>query len=216
MIRVIIVDDHRIVRAGVRRILEKDSNIAVLAEAANGEEARLLARTYGPDIVLMDVGMPRMGGIEALQALRRDNPGLKVIGLSMYIEGTLPAQFLAAGGAGYLSKDGSEAEMLAAIKQVNSGTPYVSAEVACNIVVNASGSSPVDQLSRRELQVLRAICMGLELADIAEQLSISPKTVRTYRARVLRKLRVKNNVQLTLLARSCGLVEVPDASFTAS
>lgn len=210
MIRVIIVDDHRIVRAGVRRILEKDSGIAVLAEAANGEEARLLARTYAPDVVLMDVGMPRMGGIEALQALRRDNPALKVIGLSMYTDGALPAQFLAAGGAGYLSKDGSEAEVLEAIKQINAGTPYVSPEVARNIVVNAGVPSLTHKLSKRELQVLRAICAGMELADIAEQLNISPKTVRTYRARVLRKFCVKNNVQLTLLARCHGLVETSD------
>lgn len=211
MIRVIIVDDHRIVRAGVRRILEKDANIAVLAEAANGEEARLLARTYAPDVVLMDVGMPRMGGIEALQALRRDNPSLKVIGLSMYTDGALPAEFLAAGGAGYLSKDGSEAEMLEAIKQIDAGSAYVSPEVARNIVINAGVPPLTHKLSKRELQVLRAICSGMELVEIAEHLNLSPKTVRTYRARVLRKLCVKNNVQLTLLARCQGIVATSDA-----
>lgn len=216
MIRVIIVDDHRIVRAGVRRILEKDSNIAVLAEAADGEEARLLARTYAPDVVLMDLGMPKMGGIEALRSLRRDNPKLKVIGLSMYSDGALPTQFLAAGGAGYLSKDGSEAEMVEAIKQVNAGIPYVSPEVARNIVISAGMSSLMEKLSRREQQVLRAICVGMDLAEIAEQLSISPKTVRTYRARVLNKLRVKNNVQLALLARYHGLVELPNDPSSAS
>ncbi len=210
MIDVLLADDHELVRTGIKHLLNAQSDIRVIAEASTGEEAILRVKQQKPDVVLMDINMPGMGGIEATSKLARSFPTLKIIILTIHSGHPFPAHLLKAGAMGYLSKGSPADEMIRAVKKVARGERYVSAEVAQGLVLSSlpgSGSSPFDKLSQREMQVMLLIIQGKNIQDISDVFSLSPKTVSTYRYRIYEKLNVENDVELTRLAIRYGISE---------
>lgn len=210
MIKIMLVDDHRLVRAGLRRVLQEASDMEVVAEASSGEEALELARLQPPDVVLMDINMPGIGGLECTRRLLQRWPETKVIAVSMHMEEPYPSRLLAGGAAGYLSKDSAADEVVAAIRRVYSGGHYVAADVAGNLaasLVRGISNSPFDQLSQRETQVMLMVTKGYSTQEISDRLHLSPKTVSTYRYRLFEKLNVTNDVELTRMAMRYGLLE---------
>jgi len=211
MIRVLLVDDHELVRTGFRHILEEAKDIEVIEEASSGEEAISFVRNTLPDLVLMDVNMPGIGGIEATRRLLRINSSIKVIALTVHTDSPFPTQLHEAGALGYLTKGCPAEEMLKAIRLVASGKPYVSNEVSQKLAwAQMSGRTddqPFGQISQREMQVLMMIIQGTKTQEISDSLCLSPKTVSTYRHRLYEKLEVDTDVDLTHLAIRHGLVE---------
>lgn len=215
MINVMVVDDDRLMRAGIYRILHGSGDISVVAEAENGEEAQLRARTHKLDAVLMDINMPGIGGIEATHRLLRSNPQLKVIGLSMYVDSVYPALLLQAGASGYVSKNAFEEELINAIKDAVAGKNYLSRDVAMSLLRSGGSDDNVgalDRLSQRERQVMQMICSGYCINEIAEKLSRSPNTISGHRRRLLAKLKVQNDVQLVRIAERLGMERLSDAA----
>ena len=218
MINVLLVDDHDLVRTGIRRMLDDISGIKVVGEARTGEEAIKLGRKLKPQVVLMDVKMPGIGGFEATRKLLRSDPDIKVLIVTICNNDLYPARLLQVGASGYLTKGASMEEMVQAIRAVNSGQRYISPEIASRLAlkhVNDGDESPFEALSERELQVMLMITMGMKVQDIAEKLCLSPKTVNSYRYRIFEKLKVKNDVELTLLAIRHGLIESEESSLTS-
>lgn len=210
MIRVMLVDDHRLVRAGLKRVLSEMPDIEVVAEAGTGEEALELARKHTPDVVLMDVNMPGMGGLESTRRLVARMPQVKVVAVSMHLEEPYPSRMLEAGAAGYISKDSAADEVGTAIRRVQSGGHYVAADVAGNLaasLIRGGGGAPFEQLSQRETQVMLMVTKGYSTQAISDRLCLSPKTVSTYRYRLFEKLGVANDVELTRLAMRYGLLD---------
>jgi two-component system invasion response regulator UvrY len=215
VINVLIVDDHDLVRIGIKKILDEVSGIKVIAEASSGEDAIKLAREHSPHVVLMDVKMPGIGGFEATRKLLRIDPDIKVLVLTTINNDLYPAKLLQIGAAGYITKGSSMEEMVQAIRAVHSGQRYISPEIASRLAfrhVTDKEDSPFELLSERELQVMMMITKGVKVQGIAEQLCLSPKTVNSYRYRIFEKLNIKNDVELTLLAIRYGLVESEDVS----
>jgi two-component system, NarL family, invasion response regulator UvrY len=207
MIKVLLVDDQRLIRNCLSVALARSGQARVVGEAENGEQARLLLRQTAVDVVVMDLSMPGMGGVETTRRLVAQRPGLRVLGLSQHVEGVLPARFIEAGGAGYVSKQASTEEMLLALRRVHAGQRYLSADVASSIAAERAPEPPRrTRPTRRELEVLRLISAGLDLPHVAETLSLSPKTVATHRRNLLRRLCVSNDVQLAARGRQMGLV----------
>jgi len=205
-----LVDDHDLVRTGIRRMLDDVTGIKVIGEARSGEEAVKLGRKLKPQIVLMDVKMPGIGGFEATRKLLRADPDVKVLVVTICDNDLYPARLLQIGASGYLTKGASMEEMVQAIRAVHAGQRYISPEIASRLAlkhVNDKDESPFESLSERELQVMLMITMGMRVQDIAERLCLSPKTVNSYRYRIFEKLKTKNDVELTLLAIRHGLVE---------
>jgi two-component system, NarL family, invasion response regulator UvrY len=210
MIDVMLVDDHDLVRSGIKHILDAASGIRVVLEASSGEEAIKLARDNRVDVVLMDVKMPGIGGLEATRKLLRTDPDLKVLVVTICSNEVFPARLLQVGAAGYLTKGASAEEMIKAIRSVYVGQRYISPDVARSLAlkhVSDSQNTPLDELSEREMQVMLMITMGVRVQDIAEKLCLSPKTVNSYRYRIFEKLDVQNDVELTLFAIRQGLIE---------
>jgi len=210
VINVLLADDHDLVRTGIKKILNEVSGIKVIAEARSGEEAVKLSRKLNPQVVLMDVKMPGIGGFEATRKLLRMDPDIKVLVLTTCNNDLYPARLLQIGAAGYITKGSSQEEMVQAIRAVHSGQRYISPEIASRLAfrhVTDKEDSPFDALSERELQVMLMITKAMKVQDIADKLCLSPKTVNSYRYRIFEKLGVKNDVQLTLLAIRYGLVE---------
>ena len=211
MIKIMLVDDHRLVRAGLKRVLSEVPDIEIVAEASSGEEALELSRTLSPDIVLMDINMPGIGGLETTRRLKQRLPDIKIIVVSMHLEEPYPSRLLAAGANGYISKDSAADEVVAAIRRVSMGGHYVAADVAGNLaaslVKGANGGSPFEQLSQRETQVMLMVTKGYSTQDISDRLHLSPKTVSTYRYRLFEKLNVTNDVELTRMAMRYGLLD---------
>ena len=204
-----LVDDHDLVRTGIRKMLDDVSGIKVVGEARSGEEAVKLGRQLKPNVVLMDVKMPGIGGFEATRKLLRGDPDIKVLVVTICTNDLYPARLLQIGASGYLTKGCTMEEMVQAIRAVHAGQRYISPEIASRLAfkhVSEQEDSPFDQLSERELQVMLMITMGMKVQDIAEKLCLSPKTVNSYRYRIFEKLKVKNDVELTLLAIRHGLV----------
>jgi len=210
IIKLLLVDDHELVRTGIRHILEEASDIEVIGEASSGDEALKNARKLEPDVVLMDVNMPGMGGIEATRRMVRLLPEVRVIALTVLDDDPFPARLNEAGARGYLTKGCPAEEMLDAIRTVHAGQRYVASAVARkHMLADLSGvsSTPFSELSSREMQVCMMILQGQRTQDISEALSLSPKTVSTYRQRIYEKLTVKNDVELTRLAYRFHLIE---------
>lgn len=211
MIKIMLVDDHRLVRAGLKRVLSESPDIQVVAEASTGEEALELARTYAPDIVLMDINMPGIGGLETTRRLKQRMPEVKIIVVSMHLEEPYPSRMLAAGANGYISKDSAADEVMAAIRRVSAGSNYIAADVAGNLAASlikgGKDVSPLEQLSQRETQVMLMVIKGHSTQEISDSLHLSPKTVSTYRYRLFEKLGVTNDVELTRLAMRYNLLD---------
>ena len=199
---VLIADDHELVRTGIRRLLE-EMDCEVIAEAATGEEAVTAACEHRPDIAIVDIHMPGIGGLEATQKLRRLHPECRVIILTAHSEGPLPRALLEIGVAGFLTKGCAFEEMRQAIDKVRSGGRYISHDVAQKIALASVGGvekTPFDRLTSRELQVTLMLLAGEPNRDIAQALQISPKSVTTYRRRVFRKIDVRSLSDLLKLA----------------
>ncbi|HEX5339844.1 MAG TPA: UvrY/SirA/GacA family response regulator transcription factor [Gammaproteobacteria bacterium] len=210
MIRVLLVDDHKLVRTGIRLILEDTPDVRVVAEAVSGEEAVRLARELKPDVILMDVNMPGIGGLEATRKLHVHDPALKVIAVSVHASEPFPLRLLEAGAHGYLTKDCAADEVVDAVRKVHAGERYLTASIAQQIALAKLGNtakSPFEALSQREMQVMLMVITGQELHAISDSLHLSPKTVSTYRARLFEKLDVNNDVELTRLALRYGVLE---------
>lgn len=213
MIRVLLADDHELVRTGIKHILSAEPDIEVVAEVNRGEDALRYVRESEVDVILMDLNMPGIGGIEATRRLSQSKPKIRIIVLTVFSDKPYPNQLFEAGARGYLTKGSNADELVAAIRAVFKGERYVSAEVAQRMVVSAlpgGDGSPLEQLSARELQVLQMIAEGRGIQDISAQLCLSPKTVSTYRHRVFEKLGVANDVEMTRLALRYGIIsELP-------
>ncbi len=210
MIGVLLVDDHKLVRTGVRLILEETSDVRIVGEAGSGEEAIEQSRALKPDVVLMDVSMPGIGGLEATRKLLARNPSLKVIIVSVHATEPYPLRLLEAGAHGYLTKDCAADEIVTAIRRVHAGERYITAAIAQQLAlfaVSGSNGSPFEQLSQRETQVMLMITGGQSPQTIANRLHLSPKTVSTYRTRLFQKLAVSNDVELMRLAMRYGVIE---------
>jgi two-component system, NarL family, invasion response regulator UvrY len=209
MIRVLVADDHVVVRKGLIHILAGDPEIAVVGEAANYGELRKVLQEAPVDVMLLDIQMPGRNGLEIAKFMKQELPRLQIIILSMYPEDQYAVRALRAGASAYLSKSAPPEILLQAIKAVAAGRKYISAEVAQALAERVSGDvseRPHEDLSDRELQVLKLISSGKRLADIARDLSISPKTVSVYRARILEKMGLESNAELTHYALKNNLV----------
>lgn len=209
-IRVLIADDHAIVRQGLRQILSDTPDLTVSGEAENGVQAVQMVRAGEWDVVLMDVSMPDRNGIDALKLIKKEFPRLPVLILSMYPEEQYAIRALKAGAAGYLTKQSAPELLVTAIRQVASGKKYVSpslAEELANAIGDDSERPPHEKLSDREYQTLCMIASGKTPAEIAEALNLSVKTVSVYRARLLEKMNLRNNAELTHYGLKHGLAE---------
>ena len=207
--RILLVDDHDIVRRGIRLILEKESTFNIVGEAETGEEAVRFCRKNSPDVVLMDVSMPGIGGMEATKQILRYCDDVRVIVLSMHKDNPFPAKVMQIGAFGYLTKDADPTEMVRAIKKVAAGQKYIAPDIAQLIALgqmNLADEDPLAVLSERELQIMMMITNGAKVLDIAANLNISAKTVNTYRYRMFEKLQVDNDVELTHMALRNNLI----------
>lgn len=213
MITVLVADDHAMVRTGIVRMLEEAPDISVVGQVASGEEAIRQCRVLQPNVVLMDVRMPGIGGLEATRKLCQTSPKTRIVAVSAYDQEPMPSRLLKAGAAGYVSKEASEDEILAAIRQVAKGRRYLSPMVAQTIALKTyddeEGGSPFDCLSDREMQICLMIANCQKVHDIAEDLHITSKTVNSYRYRMFEKLNIDGDVELTHLAMRHGLIDAP-------
>lgn len=206
--KVLLVDDHKLIRVGLRKLLEAEPGVEIAGEAENGEDALAMTRDLQPDLIVLDVNMPGMNGMEATRKLARMEPRPRILIVSIHSQEPLPARLLEAGADGYLSKDAAADEILNAMKQLRAGRRYLSADVARQMALNiAGGGSPLSQLSDREMEVLLMVANGLMIQEISDALHVSPKTVATYRYRLFDKLDVKNDVELARYALRHGLVK---------
>lgn len=209
MIQVIVVDDHDLVRMGLVRLLGDANGIEVIAEASSGEEAIKLAKKLEPDVILMDVRMPGIGGIEATRKIHRLYPDVKVIAVTACGDDPFPSRLLQAGASGYLTKGASSEEMVQAVRTVTAGQKYLAPNVAQKLALQSVGQgvSPFSELSDREMQIATMICSCKKVQEISDKLCLSPKTVNTYRYRIFDKLGISSDVELTHLAIRHGLLE---------
>ena len=211
MIRVLLADDHSIVRAGLRRIVEESGDMTVIAEAADGRAAIQQVQKHRPDVAVIDISMPGLDGLEVISQLRRQYADLPLLVLTMHQEGQYVVRAIEAGAMGYLTKQSAPEQLVSAIRKVLAGHRYLTDEaaeaLALRVAKGSQGQTPIDTLSMRELQVLRRLAMGNTNREIAETYSISIKTVDTYRFRILKKLNLRNNAELSRFAIQNNLVE---------
>ncbi len=205
-----IVDDHAILRAGLKQVLSETDDIEVVAEAGTANDAIKLCRAQNLDVVLLDITLPDRSGIEALQYIKKDNPRLSVLMLSMHREDQYALRALKAGASGYLCKQSASDELVDAVYLVAKGKKYISATVAEILANQVSGDSekPLHEtLSNREYETLMLIASGLSVGEIAEKLSLSVKTISMYRTRLLEKMQLKHNADITHYVIKNNLVE---------
>ncbi|MDZ3992785.1 UvrY/SirA/GacA family response regulator transcription factor [Pseudomonas sp. Teo4] len=209
MIRVLVVDDHDLVRTGITRMLADIDGLQVVGEADSGESALKLVRELKPDVVLMDVKMPGIGGLEATRKLLRSHPDIKVVAVTVCEEDPFPTRLMQAGAAGYLTKGAGLDEMVQAIRLTFAGQRYISPQIAQQLALKSfqPQGSPFDALSEREIQIALMIVGCQKVQIISDKLCLSPKTVNTYRYRIFEKLSVTSDVELTLLAVRHGMVD---------
>jgi len=217
-IRVMIADDHAILRAGLRMLISAQADMEVVSEAADGEKAVCTARDTKPDVALLDLTMPRVGGMKAIEAMARECPEVRVLVLTMHDDPAYLRSALAAGACGYLLKRAVDAELIAAIRAVHRGGVFVDPRLASVLVqdvvakggAKAGSRQPVNILSQRELQVLRLVARGYTSAEIAKQVFIGVKTIETYRARFAEKLGLRTRSEIVRFAVQMGLL-TPDS-----
>lgn len=210
MIKVMVVDDHDLVRTGISRMLGDVNGIDVIGEASSGEEAVQRARDLNPDVVLMDVKMPGIGGLEATKKMLRYDDGIRVIAVTVCEEEPFPSRLLKAGASGYLTKGAGLDEMVRAIKIVHAGQRYISPQIAQAMALkpfNTAETVPMELLSERELQIMMMIVNCHKVQDISDKLCLSPKTVNTYRYRIFDKLGITSDVEMTVMAMRWGMVD---------
>lgn len=211
MVRVLLVDDHALVRAGIRAILEGESDVEIVGEGEDGESALRLARGLKPDVLICDLHLPGLSGLEVPERLRQSMPDLKVMIVTVQEEGPLPRRLLDAGAHAYVVKACERKEFIHGLRQVLLGRKYLSANIAQRLALEAvnapKGESPFDSLTARELEITRMFCLGRRAVDIAESLSLSPKTIATHKTRLFAKLGVSDLVSLSRMARAYGLFD---------
>ena len=211
MIRVLLADDHSIVRAGLSRIVEESDEMSVVAEASDGREAIAKAREQRPDVAVIDISMPGLDGLETISHLLSLYPDLPILVLTMHEEEQYLVRAFEAGAMGYLTKRSAPEQLVSAIGKVHNGARYLTSSaaeiLALRVARGVKGGSPLDLLSTRELQVLRRLASGHTNREIAEAYGISIKTVDTYRFRILKKLNLRNNAELSRFAIQNRLIE---------
>ncbi len=208
-IRVFLVDDHVLVRTGMRLMLESEPDITLVGEAGSGEEALPLIRTLRPDVVLCDLHLPGISGMEVTARVARGNYGSRVIVVSVLEDGPMPRRLIDAGAHGYVGKGADAEELLRAVRHVASGRRYLASGIAQAMAFMALGpeASPFDALSPRELEVAMLLTRGLRQEDIAKRLSLSAKTVNTHKSRLFEKLGIGDTIALARLASQHGLAD---------
>jgi len=211
MIKVLLADDHSIVRAGLARIIEESGDMMVVAEAADGRETIELVQEKAPDVVVVDISMPGLDGLEVADQLLSQHPELPIIILTMHEEEQYVLRAVEVGVMGYVTKRSAPEQLVAAIRKVYGGSRYLSDKavemLALRMARGSQGQSPLDSLSTREMQVLRQLALGQTNREIAASYNISVKTVDTYRFRLLKKLNLRNNAELSLFAIQNHLIE---------
>jgi DNA-binding NarL/FixJ family response regulator len=210
MIEVILCDDHALIRRGIRDTLSDATDIRVVGEASEYGELRALMRQQRCDVLVLDINMPGRSGLDVLQVLKDEGAPVRVLIVSMYPQDQYAIRALRAGASGYVHKGGDPQELVQAVRTVAQGRKYVTPEIAQALIENLSAPddvAPHERLSDREFQTLRLMASGKRLSDIAEALALSPKTVSVYRARILDKMGMSNNAELTHYAIKHGLVE---------
>jgi two-component system invasion response regulator UvrY len=212
MIKVLLADDHSIVREGLRRVLEDSNEIKVIAEASDGETAFDEAMAKRPDVAVIDISMPGMDGLEVMTRMSAYCPDIPVLILTMHDEEQYVIRAIEAGAMGYVTKQSAPEQLVAAVKKINAGGRYLtekaSEALALRVIRGNKNQSLTESLSMRELQVLRKLAMGSTNREIATSYNISVKTVDTYRARILKKLNLRNNTELSRYAIQNKLVEL--------
>ncbi len=209
MIKILLVEDHELIRIGVKRLLQDIQEFKIVGEASTGENALQLIETLMPDVVLMDVEMPGMGGLEATRKIILQNSAIKVLALSIYAHEPYPFHALKAGATGYITKGCTAEEMIHAIRMTYAGQHYLSSDIAQRLALRGFGKtreSMLDKLSKRELQIMLMIIRGQKIQDISAKLGLNPKTVNSYRYRIFEKLRINSDVEMTLLAICLELI----------
>ena len=208
-IQILLVDHQELVRVGLQRLLDDEPQLCVVGEASSGDDAVRLSRSLKPDVVLMDVQIPGIGGLEATRRILRHDPNIRILVVTPQTDEPFPAQLLEAGAAGYLTKSCSIEEITEAVLAVTRGERYISADIARQMALSmlpGEDQSPFGRLSQRELQVMLMVAQGQNVHEISERLCLSSKTVSTYRYRLFDKLGVDNDVELTRLAIRHGIV----------
>jgi len=211
LIKVLLADDHGMVRAGLRSLIEETGDMEVTAEASDGRQAISLALKHPVDVAVIDISMPGTDGLEVINQLQAQRPELPILVLTMHEEEQYVVRSISSGAKGYITKRSAPEQLVSAIRQVHQGGMYLSQEaselLALRVARGERGDSPLDSLSNREVQVLRALALGQTNREIAESYHISVKTVDTYRFRLLKKLNLRNNADLSRFAIQHGLVE---------
>ena len=208
-IRVFIIDDHALVRTGLNLILSGENDIEVVGDAESGEEALPLIRKLKPDVVLCDLHLPGLSGLEVTERIVKGEQGSRVIIVSVLQDGPMPKRLLEAGASGYVGKGGDAAELLRAIREVARGKRYLASGIAQNLALAGidGGASPFDSLSPREMEIALMLIQGLRQDAIAKRLSLSAKTVNTHKARLFEKLDIADSIALALLASQYGIMD---------
>ena len=208
-IKVFMVDDHALVRTGMRMILSAQVDIEVVGEAETGEVALPQIRKLKPDVVLCDLHLPGISGLEVTERIVKGQYGCRVIVVSVLEDGPMPRRLIEVGASGYVGKGGDAEELLRAVRDVASGRRYLASGVAQNLALAgiSGGSTPLDALSVREVQVAMLLVQGLRQQDIALRLSLSPKTINTHKSNLFHKLGIQDNIALTRLLGQYGLVD---------
>jgi len=208
-IRVFLVDDHALVRVGMRMILSAETDIEVVGEADNGEEALPQIRRLKPDVVLCDLHLPGVSGLEVTERVVRGDHGTRVIIVSVLQDGPMPKRLLEVGASGYVGKGGDAAELLRAVRDVARGKRYLASSIAQNLALSGikGDATPFDALSPRELEVAMMLTQGLRQEDIARRLSLSAKTVNTHKTRLFEKLGIQDSIALARLVTQYGIAD---------
>ena len=211
MIQILIIDDQALVRTGLRHILDKSSDITKISEASSGEAALRRCRIKRPDVILLSINLPGLTGFEITRRLKRTHPGARIIVLAVHAKPPYPTRLMDAGASGYLTRDCEADELLQAIKVVAGGQRYIGNEaakqLALSMLTGSANQSPFEDLSAREMEVMLKITDGRRIPDIASLMCLSPKTISTYKYRILGKLGARSEVELVRMAMRYGLLD---------